>query len=59
MMNNGGAWSLGYGSPEVGAISPILGGAGEYLPQYLTGDLTLDEAMQGWEDTAREAIGID
>jgi len=57
-MDNGGAWSLGYGSPEVGDIVPTLAGAGQYLPQYLTGDLSLDEAMQGWEDTARADMGL-
>ncbi|MFC7231642.1 hypothetical protein ACFQMM_09835 [Saliphagus sp. GCM10025308] len=57
-MENGGAWSLGYGSPEVGSVAPVLGGAGEYLPQFLTGDLTLEEAMDGWYETAREDVGL-
>jgi ABC-type glycerol-3-phosphate transport system substrate-binding protein len=58
-MNNGGAWSLGYGSPEVGDIVPILGGAGQYLPQFLTGDMTIEEAMDNWYQTAREDMGLE
>lgn len=58
-MENGGAWSLGYGSPEIGDIAPALGSAGQELPQFLTGDLSIEEAMDNWYQTARKDMGLE
>lgn len=57
-MENAGAWTAGYGSREVGNVVPVYASAGQYLPQFLTGEMTIEEAMNSWYETARADMGI-